>query len=102
MFILKVDSICLLNITILYNVRSPVMRGALILTVFFLMFTGLSLLIPSPMFPGIFFCALLGAISSSYTEYLSAIINGIFYSVLLWIFFNFISKRLEKSNTVNY
>jgi len=34
------------------------MRGVLILVVFFSMFTVASLLIPSPMFPGNFFCAL--------------------------------------------
>jgi len=71
------------------------MRGALILVVFFLMFTFASLLIPSPMFPGNFFCTLIGESISEYTEYLSAVFNGLFYGVILWIVFTVISRRLE-------
>jgi len=71
------------------------MRGALILVVFFLMFTFASLLIPSPMFPGTFFCTLIGESISEYTEYLSAVFNGLFYGVILWIVFTVISRRLE-------
>jgi hypothetical protein len=59
------------------------------------MFTFASLLIPSPMFPGTFFCALIGESVSEYTEYLSAVFNGLFYGVILWIVFTVISRRLE-------
>jgi len=59
------------------------------------MFTFASLLIPSPMFPGTFFCALIGGAISEYTEYLSAVFNGLFYGVILWIVFTVISRRLE-------
>ncbi len=70
------------------------MKGALILTVFFLMFLAASLLIPSPMFPGSFFCLLLGQAATEYTEYLSALFNGIFYGIILWLVFVVITKRL--------
>ncbi|MGC9345485.1 MAG: hypothetical protein ACP5ER_01655 [Candidatus Bathyarchaeales archaeon] len=75
------------------------MRGAVILIVFFLLFALASLLIPSPMFPGNFFCTLIGdAISeyAEYSEYLSAIFNGVFYGIILWLVFVVISKRLEE------
>jgi hypothetical protein len=71
------------------------MRGILILIVFFSMFTAASLLIPSPMFPGNFFCALIGQGVSQYTDFLSAVFNGVFYGVILWLVFIVISKRLE-------
>jgi hypothetical protein len=72
------------------------MRGALILAVFFLMFTSASLLIPSPMFPGNFFCALIGEVISQYIVYLSAVFNGVFYGVALWLVFFVLSRRLEE------
>lgn len=71
------------------------MRGILILVVFFSMFTVASLLIPSPMFPGIFFCNLIGQGVSEYALYLSAVFNGVFYGVILWLVFLVISRRLE-------
>jgi hypothetical protein len=71
------------------------MRGALILIAFFSLFTLASLLIPSPMFPGIFFCALIGGAVSEYVGYLSAFFNGLFYGVILWLIFTVISRRLE-------
>ena len=72
------------------------MRGAIILIAFFLLFASASLLIPSPMFPGNFFCTLIGEAISEYAGYLSAIFNGVFYGVILWSIFVVISKRLEK------
>ena len=72
------------------------MRGALILIVFFSMFTVASLLIPSPMFPGNFFCTLIGEAAVDYAEYLSAVFNGVFYGAILWLIFTLISKRLEQ------
>jgi len=72
------------------------MRGLLILVVFFLMFTFASLLIPSPMFPGNFFCILIGEAISEYSRYLSAVFNGAFYGVVLWLVFAFISRRFEE------
>jgi len=72
------------------------MRGALILIVFFLTFTSASLLIPTPMFPGNFFCTLIGEPVAEYSEYLSAVFNGVFYSVILWLVFALVSRRLEE------
>lgn len=71
------------------------MRGILILIVFFSMFTAASLLVPSPMFPGNFFCTLIGQENSQYTDFLSAIFNGVIYGVILWLVFIVLSKRLE-------
>jgi hypothetical protein len=71
------------------------MRGILILIVFFSMFTAASLLIPSPMFPGNFFCDLIGQGSSQYADFLSAIFNGVIYGIILWLVFILISRRLE-------
>jgi len=70
------------------------MKGLPILVSFFLLFASASLLIPTPMFPGNAFCTLIGEATSEYSEYLSAIFNGIFYSVILWLIFVFISKKL--------
>lgn len=72
------------------------MRGTLILMVFFLMFTFASLLIPSPMFPGNFFCMLIGEAIGQYVEFLSALFNGVFYGMILWLVFVVISRRLEE------
>ena len=74
------------------------MRGALILMAFFSVFLLASLLIPSPMFPGNFFCMLIGEAVSQYTEYLSALFNGVFYAVILWLVFVIISKSLTQEN----
>jgi hypothetical protein len=71
------------------------MRGILILIAFFSLFTVASLLIPSPMFPGNFFCALIGQGTSQYVGSLSAVFNGIFYGVILWLVFIVLSRRLE-------
>jgi hypothetical protein len=70
------------------------MRGALILVAFFSLFTCASLLIPSPMFPGGTFCNLFGAAVSEYVSYLSAVLNGVFYGVILWAVFAAVSRRL--------
>jgi hypothetical protein len=70
------------------------MRGVLILTVFFLLFTFASLLIPTPMFPGNFFCTLIGESVVEYAEYLSAVFNGVFYGVILWLVFVVVARKL--------
>lgn len=73
------------------------MQGALILTVFFLLFASASLLIPTPMFPGNVFCTLIGDSIVEYTEYLSAVFNGVFYSVILWLVFVVVARKLEEA-----
>jgi hypothetical protein len=59
------------------------------------MFTAASLLIPSPMFPGNLLCTLMGDTTSEYAKLLSAVFNGVFYGVILWLVFVVISRRLE-------
>ena len=72
------------------------MKGILILTVFFSIFLIASLIIPSPMFPGNVICALVGNVENTYREVLSALFNGVFYGVLLWLVFVLISRRFEE------
>jgi len=71
------------------------MKGIWILIVFFSIFLAASLLIPSPMFPGNIICVFIG-VTSEFFKYLSAVFNGIFYAVILWLIFIAISRRLEE------
>jgi hypothetical protein len=48
------------------------------------------------MFPGNFFCTLIGENVNEYSEYLSAVFNGVFYGVILWLVFVLISRRFEE------
>jgi hypothetical protein len=70
-------------------------RGALILLVFFSMFTVASLLVPYPMFPGNLLCVMIGKVTSEYAGYLGGVLNGVFYGAILWLVFVAISRRLE-------
>ncbi|MEM4704426.1 MAG: hypothetical protein QXJ02_05085 [Candidatus Bathyarchaeia archaeon] len=72
------------------------MKGKIILLVFFMMFTVASLLIPSPLFPGNFLCFMLGLSVSSFYGFLSAVINGVVYGLILWTVFVVLSKRFEE------
>lgn len=72
------------------------MKGAAILIVFFVLFTGASLLIPSPMFPGNLLCKLIGGLAAQYTTFVSAVLNGILYGAALWLVFIGISRRLAQ------
>jgi len=72
------------------------MRGTIILLVFFSIFTFASLLIPLPMFPGNFLCTLIGEAISEYSKYLSAVFNGVFYGIILWLVFFLLSRRFEE------
>ena len=72
------------------------MKGIWILIVFFSIFLAASLLIPSPMFPGKIICVLIGGLASEHSKYLSAVFNGVFYAVILWLIFVVISRRLEE------
>jgi hypothetical protein len=69
------------------------MRGIIILA-FFSLFAVASLLIPVPMFPGSWFCALIGPGTLDYVNILSAVFNGLFYGVILWVFFIGVSRKL--------
>lgn len=70
------------------------MRGAIILIVFFALFTAASLLIPTPMFPGNMLVTLIGGELSRYPVYVSAFFNGVLYGVVLWLIFIAVSRRL--------
>lgn len=72
------------------------MKGAIILVVFFVLFTAMSLLIPSPLFPGNVLCMLIGGAAVTYGTYVSAFFNGVLYGVVLWFVFMSISRRLER------
>jgi hypothetical protein len=39
---------------------------------------------------------LIGDVTSEYSKYLSALFNGVFYALVLWLIFVVISRRLEK------
>jgi hypothetical protein len=71
-------------------------KGTIILVVFFALFTGASLLIPSPLFPGNVFCTLIGGAAVTYRTYVSAFFNGVLYAAALWVVFISISRRLER------
>ncbi len=71
------------------------MKGLIILA-FFSLFAAASLLIPVPLFPGSWFCAVIGHGIRDYVSVLSALFNGLFYGVILWLFFLGISRKLEE------
>jgi hypothetical protein len=70
------------------------MRG-LIIIAFFSIFAVASLLIPTPMFPGSWFCAAIGQGIQAYVGILSAVFNGVFYGSILWLIFIGISRKLS-------
>lgn len=72
------------------------MKGILILIVFFSTFLAASLLIPSPIFPGNMICALIGKVADEYVKFVSAVFNGIFYGVILWLVFIVVSRKFEE------
>jgi hypothetical protein len=70
------------------------MKGITILLAFFSLFAVASLLIHTPMFPGNLFCALIGEGIRDYVSILSAVFNGAFYGIILWLVFIGISRKL--------
>jgi hypothetical protein len=72
------------------------MKGLIILLTFFSLFTAAALLIPTPMFPGNWFSALIGEKIREYVNILSAVFNGAFYGTILWLIFNGISKKTRR------
>jgi hypothetical protein len=71
------------------------MKGLIIL-VFFSLFAVASLLITVPGFTGSGFCSLIGQGVRDYVSILSAVFNGMFYGVILWLIFVGISRKLEE------
>ena len=72
------------------------MKGLYILLAFFSIFVAASLMIPVPLFPGIWFCNLLGSAAVSYINILSAVFNGAFYGVILWLAFTGLGRKLAE------
>ena len=72
------------------------MKGLYILLAFFSLIAVASLLIPVPMFPGNWFCSMLGEVVFSYVSVLSAVFNGAFYGVILWLMFVGLGRKLAE------
>jgi len=72
------------------------MKGIIILP-FFSIFAVASLLIPTPIFPGSWFCAAIGAGIQEYVVVFSAVLNGLFYGSILWLIFIGLSRKLAES-----
>lgn len=72
------------------------MKSGKILPAFFAIFAGASIIIPMPMAPGNWFCALLGERIQEYVRVLSAALNGAFYGGILWLTFVGLGKKLEQ------
>jgi hypothetical protein len=70
-------------------------KGIIVLA-FFSLFAAASLLIPVPLFPGSWFVALIGQGVQDYVGVLSAVFNGLFYGIILWLMFIGISRKLEE------
>ena len=70
------------------------MKGLYILLAFFSLIAAASLLIPVPMFPGNWFCSLLGEAVLDYVWVVSAVFNGAFYGVILWLAFVGLGRKL--------
>jgi len=63
---------------------------------FFALFGAASLLIPVPLFPGNWFCSFLGEAVLDYVRVLSAVFNGAFYGVILWLMFVGLGRKLAE------
>jgi hypothetical protein len=72
------------------------MKGLYVLLAFFTFFLAASLLIPVPMFPGSWFCNLIGNAVVDYVSILSAVFNGIFYGGILWLAFTVLGRKLAE------
>jgi len=72
------------------------MKGSMILLVFFGLFAAASLLIPAPMFPGSTLCSLIGGPAMVYVKFVSAFFNGMLYGGILSLFFISLSKRFAQ------
>ena len=72
------------------------MKSGNILLAFFSIFAAASIIIPSPMFPGSWFCDFFGARIQDYVRVLSAVFNGAFYGGILWLMFVGLGKKLEQ------
>jgi len=75
------------------------MKDSPIFVAFFVFFTLATILVPVPMFPGNMIYIWFGIPAMSYAFYISAIINGITYGLVVWIVYVLASKMIEKSTS---
>jgi len=78
-----------------YGVRIYMKR--IIIIPFFLIFAIASLLIPTPIIPGSWFCLAIGSGIQEYVVVFSAVFNGLFYGSILWLIFIGLSRKLTES-----
>lgn len=71
------------------------MKGKIMLA-FFSLFAATSFLIPVPLFPGNWFCMLIGKGVKDYARILSAVFNGAFYGAILWLVFIGASRKITQ------
>lgn len=74
------------------------MRGGTIFLSFFVLFTIASYAVPVPMFPGSLVPALgFVTVPTEYASFISAIVNGLVYGLVVWLVFVLVSRRFEES-----
>jgi len=73
------------------------MRGGAIFLAFFVLFTVASYAVPVPLFPGNLVPAL-GFINvpTVYAPFVSAVVNGVVYGLVVWLVFVLVSRRFEE------
>lgn len=77
------------------------MRGLIIFTTFFIIFSASTLAIPSPLFPGNIICLILNIPDANQASMTSAITNGMFYGSIAWIVFSLTTKWIENNIAKN-
>lgn len=73
------------------------MRGGAVFLAFFVLFTVASYAVPVPMFPGNL-VSLLGFVTVpiEYVSFVSAVVNGVVYGLVVWLVFVLVSRRFEE------
>lgn len=77
------------------------MKGAYFFIAFFLLFTSAMFLIPISMFPGDTVLRMVSSTTFEYTPFLSALINGIVYSLVAWAIFMFAMRKIGKTSSTD-
>jgi len=73
------------------------MRGGAIFLAFFVLFTIASYAVPVPLFPGNLVPALrFVTVPTEYAPFVSAVVNGVVYGLIVWLVFVLVSRRFEE------
>jgi len=73
------------------------MRGGSIFLAFFVLFTIASYAVPVPLFPGNLVPALgFVNVPTVYAPFVSAVVNGVVYGLVVWLVFVLVSRRFEE------